>query len=286
MKILLCCIGRLENQYIREYVEYYKDLGVTNICIYDNNYDGEEYFEDVIGDYVNSGFVIIKNCRNRKAYQMQAYMNCYKEYGKMYDWIMFFDCDEFLTFANPEIKNLEQALSDPRFDNFNMIHVNWMIYTDGEQLYNNTAPVLKRFTVPKEPFDLLAFNKEWTLNDFAKSIIRGNLDYLPLFLNAHTPSNVKPCCDSIGKTVDGTSRMCKYDFSNMYLRHFRSKTIEEFLNKAKRDYPDNRLILREPRYRYLLESVFFIDNNPTIEKLDYIKEKIGLDLYKKYEKQL
>lgn len=85
MKTLLCCIGRLENQYIREYVEYYKNLGVTNICIYDNNYDGEEHFEDAIGNYIDDGFVIIKDCRNRKAYQMQAYMDCYKEYGKMYD---------------------------------------------------------------------------------------------------------------------------------------------------------------------------------------------------------
>lgn len=160
-----------------------------------------------------------------------------------------------------------------------------MIYTDGEQLYNSTAPVLERFTVPKKPFNHLAFNKQWHLNDFAKSIIRGNLK-TPLFLNAHTPSNIEPCCNSIGETVDGASRMCDYDFSNMYLRHFRSKTIEEFLNKAKRDYPDNRLILREPRYKYLLESVFFIDNKPTIEKLNYIKEKIGLDLYEKYEKQL
>lgn len=285
MKTLLCCIGRLENQYIREYVEYYKNIGITNICLYDNNYDGEDHFEDVIGDYIDNGFVILKNCRNTKGCQMQMYTNCYKEYNKMYDWIMFFDCDEFLTFANPNIKNIEQALSDPRFDNFNMIHVNWMIYTDGEQLYNSNVPVLERFTVPKEPFDSPVYGANWPLNDFAKSIIRGGLN-AAIFLNTHTPLNISSCCNSIGEPINGKSMRCNYNFDNMYLRHFRCKTIEEFLHKAKRDFADNMLVLNEPRYEFLIESRFFIDNKPTIEKIDYIKSKIGLDLYKKYESQL
>ena len=39
VKTLLCCIGRKENQYIREFVEYNKMAGFTNICLFDNNYD-------------------------------------------------------------------------------------------------------------------------------------------------------------------------------------------------------------------------------------------------------
>ena len=66
LRVMLCCIGRLENPYIREFVEYYKNLGITNICLYDNNFDGEEDFRDVIGDYIDSGYVILKNVRNKK----------------------------------------------------------------------------------------------------------------------------------------------------------------------------------------------------------------------------
>ena len=40
MKTLLCCIGKEENKYAREFVEHYKNLGITNICLYDNNDDG------------------------------------------------------------------------------------------------------------------------------------------------------------------------------------------------------------------------------------------------------
>jgi hypothetical protein len=57
MKVALCVIGRLENQYAVEYVEYYKSLGFDKIFIYDNNHDGEEHFEDVLQTYIDDGLV-------------------------------------------------------------------------------------------------------------------------------------------------------------------------------------------------------------------------------------
>ena len=65
-KVLLCCIGKMENNYIREYVEHYKSIGFDNICLYDNNDPDGEHFEDVIGDYIDSGFVILKDVRGQK----------------------------------------------------------------------------------------------------------------------------------------------------------------------------------------------------------------------------
>ena len=99
-KVLLCCIGRRENQYIREFVEYYKNLGFDNICLYDNNYDGEDRFEDAIGDYIANGYVFLKDYRNRSVCQLQAYQECYDNYKDEYDWIAFFDIDEFLSLVN------------------------------------------------------------------------------------------------------------------------------------------------------------------------------------------
>ena len=282
MKTLLCCIGRLENQYIREYVEYYKDLGVTNICLYDNNYDGEEHFEDVIGDYIDSGFVILKNVRNEKGCQMQVYTECYKEYKNSYDWIMFFDCDEFLTFTNSEIKNLEQALSDSRFNCFDVIRVNWMVYTDNDMVYNNHQPLLKRFTKPRLPLDDVILKNSLCLNSFIKSIVRGGLKDL-IFLNPHYPLNINNCCTNNGLPSKGNSMKDIVNFDYMYLKHFRSKTIEEFISKIQRGWPDR---IEPLSYDYMLRDIFFIDNEPTIEKLKYIKEKTGLDLFKYYGKQL
>ena len=109
MKVALCCIGRLENRYIREYVDFYLGIGVDKIFLYDNNYDGEEYFEDVIGDYVSQGSVEVINYRNRERCQVAAYQDCYDKHGSEYDWICFFDIDEFILFEKE--KNLKDLLN-------------------------------------------------------------------------------------------------------------------------------------------------------------------------------
>jgi hypothetical protein len=97
MNVAVCCVGRSENRYIREYVEHYKRIGVDKIFIYDNNFDGEEYFEDVINDHIESGFIDVIDYRNRTLCQLMAYQDCYNKYGVEYDWILFVDCgDEYL----------------------------------------------------------------------------------------------------------------------------------------------------------------------------------------------
>ena len=80
MKILLCAIGRKENKYARDWVEYHKNIGITKILILDNNHDGEEHFEDVIGDYIDSGFKSIKakHIDELKGFEMNS--TEYREY--------------------------------------------------------------------------------------------------------------------------------------------------------------------------------------------------------------
>ena len=53
-KIALFCIAKMENDYIRFFVEYYKNLHFDKIFIYDNNNTDGEKFEEVINDYIQS----------------------------------------------------------------------------------------------------------------------------------------------------------------------------------------------------------------------------------------
>ena len=64
-KICICTIAKEENLYIREYIEHYKKYGVNKIYLYDNNDINGEKFEDVIDDYIKSGFVEINDWRGR-----------------------------------------------------------------------------------------------------------------------------------------------------------------------------------------------------------------------------
>lgn len=269
MKILLCCIGRLENAYIKEFVEYYKILGVTNICLFDNNYDGEEDFNDVIGDYIKDGFVILKDYRNRKVCQLDAYNECYKTYGGEYDWIAFFDIDEFM-FINCN-KTIGEYLARPEFNEYDMLHINWLLFGDGGQLRNDGRYLLHRITQPLD----INHSTEYKFPDnfHVKSIIRGGLKEVLWTCTPHTPvCNIK-CCNSFGILCDGNSPFVGYDFRNAGIRHFTTKTAEEYAQKVKKGFPD-----ANPKTKVDMVELFFKRNEVTPEKVAIFKEINGIDM--------
>ena len=268
MKTLLCCIGRKENDYIREFVEYYKILGVSNICLYDNNYDGEENFNDVIGDYINDGFVILKDYRNKKVCQLDAYNECYKTYGSEYDWILYFDIDEFM-FINSN-KTLHEYLNRDEFKEFDMIHINWLVFGDGDQLKSDGRGLLQRITTPLD----IDLSTDYGIPDnfHVKSIIRGGLEKVTWKVTPHTPIDVEKCCNSYGIPCKGNSPFNPYDFRNAGLRHFTTKTADEFADKVKKGFAD-----ANPTSKEKMISMFFKRNKVTKEKVLLFKEKLGID---------
>lgn len=278
MKTLLCAIARMENTYIREWVEYYKNIGFTNICLYDNNYDGEEHFEDVIFDYIDSGFVILKDYRNKSVCQLDAYTECYAEYGSQYDWIAFFDCDEFLTLK--EHKNVSQYLSEDVFNDFCVIRVNWQIYGDNDMLYNDGRRVLDRFTVP------LPKNRKThggANNNYQfKSILRGGQKIKVdekggfIFTSPHT-TNLLPVCDNAGHELPDFISLYTPNYEWTCLKHFITKTASEYCNKIKRGYPDKNNDDLEYKINDLIKNVFFTNNKPTPGKVKIFKDEFGID---------
>ena len=279
LRTLVCCIGRKENQYIREFVEYHKAAGFTNICLFDNNYDGEDDFREAIGDYIDSGYVILKDYRNRKVCQNDAYNECYQEFKDQYDWIAFFDCDEFITFGSSAITSVSMALSDERFKDYDMIHINWLMFEDSGLIQNDGRPVMLRFQKIVQPLDFKRAYDNVPENFHIKSIVRGGLDGV-LFNGPHTPSGIKKCCNALGNEVDGEKWLQPFDYSYLFLRHYSDKTIEEYIDKITRGFPDQ--ILTSDKYDYLLKTRFFKSNKPTREKLAIIKERLGLDLFDYY----
>jgi len=270
LKVLLCCIGRLENMYIREYVEYYKSIGFTNICLYDNNRDGEDDFHEVIGDYIDNGYVILKNYRNiTTPCQFKAYDECYAEYGDKYDWIAFFDIDEFL-FMNQE-NNVSNLLSNKRYDGYKMIHFNWLMFGDCDMVYNDGRPMRVRFTKPLDVNSMCDYGFPETFH--IKSVIRGGLGKITFGPTPHTVSDIDNCCNSYGIPCDPKSPFTPYDFRIGGLLHFSTKTAEEYANKVNRGFCDGNLGSKQS-----LVELFFKRNKVTKEKVELFKEKTGIDV--------
>ena len=221
MNVALCCIGRLENRYALEFVKYYNNLGIDHIYIYDNNYDGEENFEDVLQSYIDSKFVSIINCRNKLSYQTIAYESCYYHYGNKYDYILFFDFDEYLVLKNN--LSIKEYLSQN--NGFDVICINWKIYDDNDLIYDDGRDCCIRFNHPSKFIDA---------NDVFKSIVKTKINNIK-WATPHMPyvnniSKLKYCNNNFEKinfnNIDDIA-VC-YNESNAYLKHFLTKTASEF----------------------------------------------------------
>lgn len=143
MKVCICTIGKLENLYIREYLDYYKKLGVDKIYIYDNNEINDESFETVIFDYIKTNFVNIIDYRGFPRPQNRMMNSCYKMNYLKYDWIIFNDIDEFLYLKN--YSNIKNFLNEYKFNKCKIIYLNFIFYTDNNNLHFENKTVISRF---------------------------------------------------------------------------------------------------------------------------------------------
>ena len=100
IKLCICTLGKNENKYIKEFISHYKKLGVDKIFLHDNNDIGSKYesFQDMFPEHIKDNFVEIINYRGKRAPQFHIYKECYKKNNKHYDWLIFFDIDEYNLF--------------------------------------------------------------------------------------------------------------------------------------------------------------------------------------------
>ena len=266
-KVGLCLICKEENLYIKEFVDYYKDLGYDHIFIYDNNDINGERIEDVIQKEIDEGFVsIINYWGDRDKPLFRAYIDCYKTNNKNYSWLSYFDIDEYLELKPKGIK-IQEVLNNERYKDCQNVKFNWVLYSDDDKLHYENKPIQERFTTP-------LFNN--LLNNHVKSTVRGNLptNYWINATNPHTGENNYNCCSSSGKQISKTSPYNQpYDYEYGYLKHYRTKTIDEYINKIKRGRPDNKVSAS-----YMI-TMFFYTNRRTKEKLDIFKKELNQTYY-------
>ena len=266
-KICLCTIGKDENKYIREFVEFYKNKEVDKIFLYDNNDLNGEKFEYVINDYINSGFVDIINYRGFKSPQLHSYKDCYKKNNASYDWFIYYDIDEFIYLK--DFNSIKSFLFNERFKKCEKIQLNWVFHTDNDLLYYDNRTIRERFP-EKEPN---ARNSSFGGKQQIKSIIRGHKNSLNIHC-IHTLSHSLVNCDGFGKRQKIDSIFTKKsDYEYYYIEHYYSKSTEEFINKIKKTdaYHLNPNIINKIK-------LYFSFNRITKEKIDYLEKETKLNL--------
>lgn len=273
MKLALCCIAKMENDYMRDFLSYYLKIGIDKVFIYDNNDPNYETLTDRIKDFINDGFAEIIDIRGGVNLQMIAYNDCWIKHRNEFDYIMFFDCDEYLFLKQDT--NIKDYLSRDVFKNYNLIHINWVMMNDGDLLKSNGLPLMERCYPSLKSMQLDKNN--FSVNFHIKSIIKCHNDKVGTLMwgNPHTPINSNmTCCDDSGYHCASQSPFLYKTINNLaYIKHFHTKTIDEWIkNKIPKGFADHQISQSEIQSKKLDD--FFSICDKTKEKEDYIKNII------------
>ena len=265
--VAICSIGRKENLYAKEFVEYYLKLGIKKIIIYDDNEINGEKFEDVLKKYIINEKVEIIDIHGFESAQFPSYIDCYKKYGNKFDFLLFLDFDEFVKIEKGV--DINTYLYNKKFQKCETIVLNWIMYGDNNLVKYDNRTMIERFTKP---------SRNWKKG---KCIVRTNIPNLIISTTHLIGINTKYFCDSNGNRLFPKSF---FEFKvpkkpQAYIKHFYTKTAEEFCNKINKgdghfhkSHPD-RLNVFKSRIK-----LFFTFNSITYEKLKIIENCSGMNL--------
>jgi hypothetical protein len=215
MKVALVCIAKNEDNYINEWINYYQKLGFDDIFIHSNdwkfNYDNPNVH---ISEY---------NGRNM---QVKCYNECYNDIKKDYNWIAFFDVDEFLVLKKH--KNIKEFLKN--YVKYPAVSFNWYLFGDNGHKgpIDNEYSVLKRFT-----------KRQWIMNKHVKTIVNTNFNHS--HINVHN-SNLHSVSPNFSQIIGPFNGDVSDDIAQ--LNHYFCKTKEEYAGKISRGRADHPTILR------------------------------------------
>ena len=149
-KIAICVPIKDETEYLKEWLDWHFDLGITDIYLYED--DNSVSHLDIINQYNNAHFDKISRVffeeypsdfqfTKRGAWkQSYLYHYFYNKYRDKYDWIMFIDIDEFLILKKP----LQEILNE--FKNNPAIKFKWRIMTANGHIKKPAGNVMDNYT--------------------------------------------------------------------------------------------------------------------------------------------
>ena len=273
-KVCLCTVGKLENNYIREFINHYTKYGVDKFFIYDNNDINGERFDTILSKEIKLNYVEILHYRGQKQKQLEIFDNCYKKNNKNFDWLIFYDLDEFINLKN--FSNIKDFLNQKKFNKCQSIYLNWLLHTDNNLIYYDNRSLFERF--PEVNVD-----KNFCRG---KTIIRGYLGRIKME-STHTLDRRIGRCNGFGEKFITSTINCKIpDYNYYFIDHFHSKSTEEFINKINKG---DCVFGNNKNNKYERIDFYFKFNKITLEKINFIALRTGLNislLKEKYKKKI
>jgi hypothetical protein len=116
----VCAIFRDEAEYLEEWIEFHRLVGVERFFLYDNG--SADGFREVLAPYVRDGIVQLHDWAHGPQYK--AYDDCLARHGPESRWIAFIDLDEFL--FSPTGSTLPDMLAG--YEQHPGVGVHWCVF--------------------------------------------------------------------------------------------------------------------------------------------------------------
>jgi hypothetical protein len=117
----VCAIVKDENDYLTEWIEYHKLVGVERFFIYDN--DSRIPIAQTLAQDISDGVVIVIPIQGHPK-QLKAYKDCVSRFGMNTVWMAFIDIDEFI--CPHRLDDLRILLRG--YEEFGALGIHWQMF--------------------------------------------------------------------------------------------------------------------------------------------------------------
>ena len=244
----VCVIIKNEGNYIKEWVDYHRLIGVDIFYIFDNESTDNTY--EILKPYIDEGIVQYRLIKG-KGRQMDAYNITINKERKKCKYIAFIDADEFIHLDDGI--NLLDKIDETFVKNSDCgaVALNWLLFGSSNLKEKTNEPVIKRFLYHSEP--------DFVENKHIKSVVNPRVvmdfrnPHFPLYKKGYYAYNLN------GNKVFGPFNEDLADLS-VRINHYFTKSEEEFMIKRNRGFADQPGTRDLEEFNYMNHNEIFDDS--------------------------
>jgi len=243
-EVAICAIFRDESEYLKEWLEFHRVIGVEHFYLY-NNFSEDNYLE-VLQDYIDKGIVTLTDWPYKQS-QMAAYEDCIMKYSSETKWVGFVDLDEFV--IPNKNATIQEFLSE--FQRRPVVIINWKYFASAGNINRDVKSlVTETFIVGWEKYSNIGkifFNTSY---DF----MIGSNQYMHTRWSKYKNIKMPP--------VNMYDRVCLWDINPIFnndlkiqINHYLIKSYNEYIQKkSKRGGGVHGVEMHNMNYLYTHEN--------------------------------
>lgn len=229
MKTAIITISKDNELYLDEWITYHHDIGFDKIFFLDNNSKNNNSQLNIVKKYDFCEWIDLRdvcldgNSSSVGKLQKVFFKKTFDEHKNEFDWFLFIDIDEFLHTDMP----VKEFLSQSCFQDTKEILLNWLCFGDNDLVMYDERPVQVRFTQPYT--NTTCYSHDFPENEVTKCFVSGTAEIIEH--NTHT-AKIKDgkIKNALGNEIQLNWRQTPILHSNAYIKHYETKTIEEYIN--------------------------------------------------------